>query len=283
MRRAGQTRRYATQKRQTGACSSASVPGMTTGETRLSDWERRLEWPLTALAVIFLGLYALEVLDTGLSGGAREAVDLGLTAIWALFGIDYLVRLVLAGDRGWFVRTHLLDLMILLLPMARPLRALRVIAMINALNRRLRGGFRGKVALYVTATMLLVGTIASLAVLDAERYAPHATITTFGDAVWWTLSTITTIGYGDVYPVTVEGRVVAGALMIAGIALLGVITGSFASWFVENLRQVEEDVDQTGDRITAKLDQLLVEVRLLTTRIQRMEARSAGPVVPPDT
>ncbi|MGH3865905.1 MAG: potassium channel family protein [Pseudonocardiaceae bacterium] len=220
---------------------------MTTGETRIVAWERRLEWPLTALAMIFLGLYAFEVLDTALNRHQHEMVDLGLTAIWALFGIDYLVRLGLAGDRRWFVRAHLLDLLILLLPMARPLRALRVIAMISALNRRMRGGFRGKVAVYVTATMLLVGTVASLAVLDAERYAPHATITTFGDAVWWTLSTIATVGYGDLYPVTTEGRVVASTLMISGIALLGVVTGSFATWFVDNLRQVEQDVEQTGD------------------------------------
>jgi voltage-gated potassium channel len=82
MRSADQTRRYAAEE----------APGMTTGETRLSDWERRLEWPLTALAVIFLGLYAFEVLDTGLSGSAREAVDLGLTAIWVLFGTDYVHR-----------------------------------------------------------------------------------------------------------------------------------------------------------------------------------------------
>jgi voltage-gated potassium channel len=166
--------------------------------------------------------------------------------------------------------------LILLLPMARPLRALRMIAMISALNRRMCGGFRGKVAVYVMATMLLVGTVASLAVLDAERYAPHATITTFGDAVWWTLSTIATVGYGDLYPVTTEGRVVASTLMISGIALLGVVTGPFATWFVDNLRQVEHDVEQTGDQLATKLDELLAQVHLLTAQIQAMEARSAA-------
>jgi voltage-gated potassium channel len=245
---------------------------MTEGEARLSWWERQLEWPLTGLAMIFLVLYAFEVLDTGLNRGQRDAVDLGLTAIWAVFGLDYLVRLGLAGDRRRFLRTHLVDLMVLLLPMARPLRALRVIAMISTLNRRMRGGFRAKVGIYVAATTLLVATVASLAVLEAERYAPHATITTFGDAAWWTLSTISTVGYGDLYPVTTEGRVVASTLMVAGIALLGVITGSFATWFVDNLREVEDEVGQSSDRVAAKLDELLEEVRLLGTRIQLMEA-----------
>ena len=68
--------------------------------------------------------------------------------------------------------------------------------------------------------------------LDAERSAPDASITTFGEAVWWTITTISTVGYGDRYPVTVEGRLVAATLMVAGIALLGVVTASIAagSW-----------------------------------------------------
>lgn len=243
---------------------------------RLSEWERRLEWPLTGLAVIFLALYAFEVLDTGLNRGQRGLVELGLTAVWMLFGLDFLVRLGLAGDRRWFLRTHVLDLMVLLLPMARPLRALRVIPMISTLNRRMRGGFRAKVGIYVVATTVVVGTVASLSVLDAERNAPRATITTFGDAVWWTLSTISTVGYGDLYPVTTEGRLVASMLMIAGIALLGVITGSFATWFVDNLREVEDEVGQSGDRVSAQLDEVLAEVRSLTARVQVIESGLRG-------
>ncbi len=66
--------------------------------------------------------------------------------------------------------------------------------------------------------------------LDAERHAENASITTFRDALWWTLTTMSTVGYGDRYPVTAEGRLVAGLLMVGGIALLGVITGTIASW-----------------------------------------------------
>jgi voltage-gated potassium channel len=181
------------------------------------------------------------------------------------------VRLSLARDRQRFVRTHVLDLIVLLAPMARPLRALRVIAMIGTVNRRMRGSFRAKVGVYVVTSTVLVGTVASLSVLDAERYAPHATIKTFGDAVWWTLSTISTVGYGDLYPVTTEGRLVASTLMIAGIALVGVITGSFATWFVDNLGAVEEEVEEAGDRTAAQIHQVLVEVRSLSRRIQVME------------
>ena len=106
-------------------------------EPRIAAWNAKVDWPLTGLAVAFLGLYAWQVLDTGLGPEAREAVDLALTGIWVLFGVDYLVRITLARNRRRFVGSHLLDLAFLLLPMIRPLRALRVITVISVLNRML--------------------------------------------------------------------------------------------------------------------------------------------------
>ena len=81
--------------------------------------------------------------------------------------------------------------------------------------------------------------VTALAMLDAERGVHDANITSFPDAMWWGGTTITTVGYGDRYPVTGEGRLVAVALMLTGIALLGVITAALASWFVERIGAVE--------------------------------------------
>ncbi len=79
----------------------------------------------------------------------------------------------------------------------------------------------------------------ALAMLDAERDG-RGPIQSFGDALWWALETITTVGYGDMYPATVEGRFVAVGLMLSGIAVIGVVTATFASWLLERVEEIEE-------------------------------------------
>jgi voltage-gated potassium channel len=262
---------------------------VSTPEPRLAAWDRRVDWPLTGLAVVFLVAYTWQVLGTSLGSTARDVLEMVIWLTWAIFGIDYLIRLSLADRRWRYVRQHLPELVILLLPMFRPLRALRAVTVITVLNRQLRDDFRGRVAVYVAATVLLAGFVASVAVLDAERDAPDSSITTFGDAVWWTLTTISTVGYGDRYPVTFEGRLVAATLMVAGIALLGVVTASIASWFVENLRrsaaavtddlgeevaEVAEDVaaiELTGQRTAVQLAAVLEELRSISARLDALE------------
>jgi len=250
-----------------------------TDEPRIAAWDRRVDWPLTALAVVFLVAYAWSVLDTTIDPSGRDLIEVLLTGTWVIFGLDYVVRIGLARRRWRFVGTHLLDLAILLLPMLRQLRALRLITVISVLNRQLRDDVRGQVVAYVVGTVGLVGFVASLAVLQAERDTPGASITTFGDAVWWTITTISTVGYGDRYPVTFEGRVVAATLMVAGIALLGVVTASIASWFVENLRRtaqevtqdVEQEIEQDAARTAAQLDAVLAELRSISARLDVLE------------
>ncbi|HWM59280.1 MAG TPA: ion channel [Pseudonocardia sp.] len=258
--------------------SSTDTDRGVTVEPRIAEWDRRVDWYLTGLAVLFLISYAWSVLDTAIPPAGRDLLEVLLTGIWVLFGLDYLIRLWLAERKLRFIGTHLLDLAILLLPMFRQLRALRVITVISVLNRQLRDDVRGRVALYVASTVALAGFVASVAVLDAERNAPDATITTFPDAVWWTLTTISTVGYGDRYPVTTEGRVVAAALMVAGIALLGVVTASIASWFVDNLRrageQVAEDVEEVAEDVAqaeASLAVVLAELRSISARLDALE------------
>ncbi len=197
-----------------------------------AHWTRVSEWPLAAAALVFFGIYAWLVI--GEPPAALEiTIEVVLVIIWAMFVVDYMMRLVLTTNRlQWFVR-HLHLLAIVILPFFRPLYLIRLVSLVGLLSKA--SAFRGQVTMYlVTASSMLI-LIASVAILDVEQDAPGALITSFGDAIWWAFVTITTVGYGDLFPVTTAGRLVAAGLMVAGIALLGSVTATFASWFVERV------------------------------------------------
>ncbi|MFB2585682.1 potassium channel family protein [Herbiconiux liukaitaii] len=203
-------------------------------------WRRLTEWPLAGVAALFLLVYAWQII-ADLSGPAAVITETVIGITWLVFVVDYLVNLALARQRWrWFSR-HLLDLAIVVLPMLRPLRLLRLVTLLSILNRTAGSAFRGRVVIYVAGASALLVFVASLAVLDAERGAPGSSIETFGDALWWAFVTITTVGYGDYFPVTVEGRLIAVGLMLGGIALLGVVTATIASWIVEKVAHREDD------------------------------------------
>ena len=229
----------------------------------LSAWERRSEWPLTAIALAFLAVYAWEVI-AGLRGAARAGTELAMDVMWAVFIADYLVRLALAPQRGrWFVR-HLFDLAVVALPVLRPLRLVRLIALIGVLHRGAGMALRGRITAYTAGGVTLLVVVSSLAVLDAERGAPGTPIRTYGEAVWWALATITTVGYGDLAPVTVVGRWAAVLLMIGGVALAGVVTATLAPWIVSLV--AEESAEQEA----ATRAQVEVLQRQVTALIERV-------------
>jgi len=235
------------------------LPTMTE-DPRRRRWEEGADWPLTITAVVFLLAYAAPILRPDLISPWPTVCELVTWAAWSLFVVDYVARLALSRDRGAFVRSNLFDLAVVALPLLRPLRLLRLVTLLSILNRNVGGSMRGRVAVYVAGATSLVLFIASLAVLDAERGAKGASITTFGDAAWWAMTTVTTVGYGDRYPITAQGRFIAGGLMLAGIALLGIVTASLASWLIDKVRQVEEHA-QAATR--ADVASLTAEVRAL--------------------
>ncbi|UQX86940.1 potassium channel family protein [Jatrophihabitans telluris] len=231
--------------------------------TRLDRWERRTEWPLAGSAAVFLAAYAWPILEPSLVHGWRRACEITVYAAWLLFAVDYTARVVLADRRLHFVLHHLPDLAAVALPVLRPLRLLRLIALIRVLNRRATDSLQGRVALYVSSSVVVVIFVAALAELDAERGHIGARIQTFGDAVWWAITTVTTVGYGDRYPVTTDGRLVAVGLMLAGIALIGVVTASIASWLIANVRAAEADTEHALQRQITALHTELLEIKAL--------------------
>ena len=226
-------------------------------ETRLQRWESKAEWALAGCAAVFLILYTYEVLGEP-TGRTMTVVSWSLTLLYLPFIIDYLVRLYLAERKvQWFIR-HPLDLAVVTLPFLQPLRFLRLVALVRILQRAFGDAIRGRVIGFTVFGAVLLAYVAALAELKTERYAPNATITNFGDALWWAITTLSTVGYGDFVPVTSTGRIIAALLMVGGISLIGVVTATVATWIVREVAY-EEDVKEaaTAEHIEALQSEIL--------------------------
>jgi len=232
-------------------------------------FSRAVDGPLTVLALAMVPLIVLPVV-VDLSPaveGAFLAVDY---LIWAVFAAEYGIKLYLAPHRRRFVAHHIPDLIIVVVPMLRPLRVLRSVRLLRLLRlarlvafatkgvRETRGILRHRGLNWVLLIILVLNLVAAAAVLEFERDNPDANIDSYPDALWWAVTTITTVGYGDRFPMSPAGRGVAVALMIAGIAMFGVITATIAAYFVE--QKAEADVADRLGQIMERLD--CIEARL---------------------
>ncbi|MBD8506325.1 two pore domain potassium channel family protein [Hoyosella sp. G463] len=227
------------------------------------------EWPMVGAAFVYIIAYTVSVLRP--EPGVRAATELIMVAVWVVFAIDYLVRLVAAKRKlRWFL-THPLELAIVALPMLRPLRLLRVVIVVQKLHASVGRTLHGRVGLYAATSAALLIYMASLAVLDAERAAEGTQITNFGDAVWWSIVTVTTVGYGDIVLVTTVGRIIAVLLMFGGISIIGVITGLIASAIVNRVSENDEtEKAATRAQVTAvdeRIGQLEERISELTAAL----------------
>ncbi|MEV6614133.1 potassium channel family protein [Streptomyces sp. NPDC051051] len=217
-----------------------------TEDSRLIRWERRTEMLLSVASLAYLAGYAVLVLAPGLADAWRDCSLAVLLASWALFVVDYAVRWRLSGQGPGFVRRHSLDTLVVLLPLLRPLRIVRLYEAVLRRRGEPRLSLHARVMLYAGVSTLLLGFAGALAVYAEERGAPGTEMHTFGDSVWWACSTLSTVGYGDVVPVTPMGRFVAVGLMACGLALLGAVTGSFSSWLIQVFSREDEQEDEAG-------------------------------------
>ena len=189
-------------------------------------WVERAQRPLDLLAVIFL-------IDVILIWGFPDGPPAFLSAlnviawiVWGCFAADYVGRLRLSVGKARFVRTHKLDLLMVLLPMLRLLRIFLV------LRRSLASVSTERIAGSIVSLVVAAVFVSAFFMWRVEYNAPGATITTFRYALWWAIVTTTTVGYGDYTPVTLEGRVIATAVMVVGVGLIGTVSATVAAWFV---------------------------------------------------
>lgn len=167
--------------------------------------------------------------------------------ICLVFLCDFALRLYRAENKLHFMKWGWIDLLssIPTLSFMRPGRAIRLIRLLRILRafrsakhlvfHIFKNKTKGTLAIAVVIVVLMI-IFSSIAILEVED-APNSNIKTAEDAIWWTYVTVTTVGYGDKYPVTTEGRIIAALLMTVGVAFFGTLTAFLASWFVEQAKK----------------------------------------------
>ncbi len=232
--------------------------------------------------IFMLGLcvYALAILSVEtfapLDQRTRQILVYADMGVCGLFFLDFMISLVKARDRLHYLsRWGWVDLLssiptIPILRLGRAARILRVLRLLRGvrsikilstfiLDRRAESGF-----LAAALLSILLVVFGSIAVLQFES-TPEANIKTAQDALWWAFVTITTVGYGDRFPVTSEGRIVGALLMTAGVGLFGTFAGFVAAWFLEPSRRRERSELQDVKEELAAVRRLLEAGRIASS------------------
>jgi voltage-gated potassium channel len=195
-------------------------------------WEAKTEKVSLGLSLIFLSVLVLPLAHPISTDSERIFNNIN-KAIWALFAFDYIFKLIIAQSRSVYVKTHIFELLIVIIPGFRALRLLRLFPIIGYFLKYTQKSLSGKLLQYVSLAAVLITFPAAVAMYQLEKNLVNSNIKSLGDALWWAATTATTVGYGDKFPVSAGGRLLSLLVMIVGISLVGVITASVASWFVK--------------------------------------------------
>ncbi len=258
--------------------------------------ERVTRFPMTLLGVTWLVL-AVVVLDTDVNGSASKVLVGSLFVLWAVMLVEYLVRLVITPDTPDYVRRRWVEPATVLVP---PLQGWHVVGIEKMSLLLHEGELRAESILkHHSLFRVLIAVVATLflgawLVLLFDENAKGSNIHDYPDALWWAIVTVTTVGYGDRYPVTEGGRIVAVILMLVGIGLIGVLTATVASVFIKehtdaNKEEFKKGHADLGQQLSVISDRLAdVEHRLGATTaevaavdaVADAEAATNGPVQP---
>jgi len=220
---------------------------------RLLRWRRWTDVPLIALALGSLPILLLEFVSDRLSDNDRLLVTVVNVVVFVAFLIDYLIELCVAQHRKNYIFHEWTSLVIVisqglaLLPALgvlgafRIIRALRPIIFLTRIvsiglaeSAELRRTLKAKAMSTALGIAGLVWISSAVAFTLVEEVGTGRRVDSFGDALWWSAATISTVGYGDVYPVTVIGRVIAVFTMIIGVSTFGVVTATIARFLIKD-------------------------------------------------
>lgn len=196
-----------------------------------------MTWPMLILAVAIIPVIVVPMM-VELSPGALSALKAADWLIWAVFAADYIARFSIAPRKGHFLVHHKIDLLVVAVPFAQPLRLIRSVRVLRVFRAGRAATYVGRgaqggrsllsrenfnFAIFITGLAILGG---AALVYGLEKSDPKGNIKSLPDAIWWAITTVSTVG-SDKFPVSAE------ILMVLGIGLVGLLAGTMASFFVE--------------------------------------------------
>ena len=211
---------------------------------------------MNLLAIVFLYTYC--AINFHLNSVTRfpSFFSMADTLIWMVFVFDYLMMYFLSEHKKTYLKTHLPHLLVVIIPFLRVFRVgFLVLFLVNAISK-VKNRILVSVPIYTAVATTVLVIIGAASVYDAETNVDGANIKTREDALWWAVVTIFTVGYGDRFPITSEGRLYGVGLMACGIAIVGTVTASFAGWLITQIREVESE-NQIILRKLENVEQLL--------------------------
>ncbi len=188
---------------------------------------------LTLLALAFLVAFSIPAFLPDISSSTQAQIEIIQWVCWFAFALDLVAGLISADNKKQYLYRHPLEIASVFLPFLRPLRLMRVISFGSLAIQKIAIGRQFAITVKVAITAVFVAYISAVQITISERNIDGSNIKSFEDGLWWAVTTVTTVGYGDKFPTTTEGRLLAVLLMLVGISLVGVITASVASWFVK--------------------------------------------------
>ena len=236
------------------------------GEKNLAAWEERSSTPMFVASVLYLLAFAAPIMSTRIQEPYDAYLNIIQMILWGLFAADYCIRLYLAPRRLYFITHNLMNLAIVLLPAWRIVSFLAMIHLTT--NRQYKRLSELAVKLFGYTAIFII--MFALAIYSVESSEPGAMIRDLPTAYWWTFTTLATVGYGDVYPITGIGRVIAVVVMLYGVGMVAVATGALASWIIEKIGGREE---QEYPATKADVDDLRQEISELRALLAREYAR----------
>ena len=198
---------------------------------------------LTFLALAFLVAFSYPAFVDPISTSTQSLLNIVQWITWIAFAGDLIYGLTEAPSKKGYLKKHPLEVAAVLLPFLRPLRLMRVISFGGLAIQKVAIGRQFAITIKVFIASIFVAYISAVQITISERDLVGSNIKNFGDGLWWAITTVTTVGYGDRYPTTTEGRLLAVLLMFVGISLVGVITASVAAWFVKMSANDAEKLD----------------------------------------